>query len=102
MSTQRSADLEARWRVERVSGVLPPFGVRKRIAGGRGWTLLGPLPLAAFDVRGSTLVYRTLPVRDELEPCDDGTWLGRGLVRGREFCRFRLVPQAPGPRASSS
>ena len=74
-----------------VSGVLPPFGVRKRIQQGRGWTLVGPIPVASFDVRGSTLVYRHLPVRDELERQADGTWLGRGLLWGREFCRFRLV-----------
>ena len=89
--------LDGRWRVHRVSGVLPPFGVRKRIQQGRGWTLLGPIPVASFDVRGATLVYRHLPVRDELERQADGTWLGRGLLWGREFCRFRLVePRRPG------
>ena len=79
------------WRVHRLSGVLPPFGVRKRIQQGRGWTLVGPIPVASFHVRGTTLVCRGLPIRDELEWQADGTWLGRGLLRGREFCRFRLV-----------
>lgn len=90
--------LDGRWRVRRVSGVLPPFGVRKRIQDGRGWTLVGPVPLASFEVRGTTLVYRGLPIRDELERQADGTWLGRGLLRGREFCRFRLVEaRSTGP-----
>jgi hypothetical protein len=79
-----------RWRVERVGGLLPP-GLRKRIGQDGGSTRLGPLPLAVFRVRGRTLDYRLLPIRDELTPSADGTWLGRGLVLGREFCRFRLV-----------
>jgi hypothetical protein len=86
-----SHPLDGHWRVDRLSGVLPPFGVRKRIQHGRGWTLVGPVPLASFHVRGGTLVYRRLPVRDELERQADGTWLGRGLLWGREFCRFRLI-----------
>ena len=80
-----------RWRVERVGGLLPP-GLRKRIGRSGGSTRLGPLPLAVFRVRGTTLEYRILPIRDELTPAGDGTWLGRGLLFGREFCRFRLVP----------
>lgn len=80
-----------RWRVERVGGLLPP-GLRKRIGRNGGSTRLGPLPLALFRVRGRTLDYRLLPIRDELTPAGDGTWLGRGLLFGREFCRFRLVP----------
>ena len=83
--------LDGRWRVHRVSGILPPFGVRKRIQQGRGWTLVGPVPVASFDVRGATLIYRRLPIRDELDRQIDGTWLGRGLLWGHEFCRFRLV-----------
>ena len=79
-----------RWRVERVGGLLPP-GLRKRIGRDGGSTRLGPLPLAVFRVHGQTLNYRLLPIRDELTPAGDGTWLGRGLVFGREFCRFRLV-----------
>ncbi len=81
-----------RWRVERISGLLPPLGLRKRIGADAGSTRLGSLPLAVFRVRGRTLDYRLLPVRDELEPAPDGTWEGRGLLFGREFCRFRLVP----------
>ena len=80
-----------RWRVERVDGLLPP-GLRKRIGRDGGSTCVGPLPLALFRVRGRTLDYRLLPVADELTPAGDGTWHGRGLLFGREFCRFRLVP----------
>ena len=80
-----------RWRVERVDGLLPP-GLRKRIGRDGGSTRFGPLPLALFRVRGRTLDYRLLPIADELTPAGNGTWLGRGLLFGREFCRFRLVP----------
>lgn len=88
------ARLDGVWRVERVSGALPPFGVSKRIFGPSGWTLVGGLPAAPFNVRvetdGATLDYVGLPVRDELTPREDGDWDGRGLLAGREFCRFRL------------
>jgi len=83
--------LDGRWRVERESGLLPPAGVGKRIAAGEGWTTLGGFPVGFFRVEGTTLVYSGVPVRDELTPRGDGTWSGRGLVRGQEFCRFRLV-----------
>jgi hypothetical protein len=86
------AELDGRWRVEREAGVLPPFGLSKRIAGGSGWTLLGGVPVGFFSVAGRALVYRGWPLRDELEPRGDGTWSGRSLLAGREFCRFRLVP----------
>jgi hypothetical protein len=42
-------------------------------------------------VHGRTLNYAVWPVRDELVEGEDGEWLGRGLIFGREFCRFRLV-----------
>jgi hypothetical protein len=83
--------LEGTWQVVRISGFLPPFGVSKQIGSGRGWTLLAGVPLAPFRVSETTLVYRGLPVRDELEPNEAGSWCGRGLIFGREFCRFRLV-----------
>ena len=84
-------EASGRWRVERIAGLLPPAGLRKHIGRSGGSTTLGPLPLALFRVRGRTLDYRLLPIRDELTPASDGTWLGRGLLFGREFCRFRLV-----------
>lgn len=85
-----------RWRVERVSGLLPPGGLRKRIGRDGGSTRIGPVPVAPFRVRGRTLDYLLLPVRDELEPTSGGVWEGRGLLFGREFCRFRLVPDDSG------
>jgi hypothetical protein len=94
------ASLEGRWYVRRESGLLPP-GVTKRIAAGRGWTLLLGLPVAPFRVLAAdgapsperTLRYRVLPIRDELRPREDGSWEGRGLLLGLEFCRFRLEPR---------
>jgi len=74
-----------------VSGLLPPSGLRKRIGRRTGSTRIGRLPIAAFRVCGDTLDYRIFPVKDELAPGKDGTWVGRGLLLGREFCRFRLV-----------
>jgi hypothetical protein len=85
------ASLEGTWRVERTSGLVPPFGLSKRIANGRGWTLAAGVPVAPFRVAGTTLVYRGWPFRDELAPEPDGSWRGRGVALGREFCRFRLV-----------
>jgi hypothetical protein len=83
--------LAGRWRVERLGGLLPPFGLRKRIGRESGWTGLGPLPLTPFRVHGRTLDYVVWPIRDELVEGKGGEWLGRGLIFGREFCRFRLV-----------
>ena len=89
--------LEGSWKVRRQSGLLPPRGVSKRIGTGTGWTLVVGVPVASFRVeaRGEerTLRYRLLPIRDELRPRSDGGWEGRGLLLGREFCRFRLEPR---------
>jgi hypothetical protein len=85
--------LEGDWHVRRVSGLLLPAGLRKRIGLRSGSTRLGPVPVALFRVRGHVLDYRVIPVQDELSPLGDGTWAGRGLVLGREFCRFRLEPR---------
>lgn len=99
MATQaersRSGRIDGVWRVVRESGVLPPFGVSKRIFGSAGWTLVGGAPAARFRVlRPSSdravLDYVGLPVRDELVARDAVSWEGRGLLLGREFCRFRL------------
>jgi hypothetical protein len=86
--------LDGSWRVERERGLLPPFGLGKRIRGDSGWTTVAGLPAAPFRVAGRTLVYRGWPIRDELELTPGGTWAGRGIFMGREFCRFRLVPVA--------
>ena len=86
-------ELSGYWRVERVSGLLPPF-LRKQIGRDAGWTKFGPMPLARFRVRGRALDYDFLPLRDELALDDRGQWIGRGLLFNREFCRFLLVPVA--------
>jgi hypothetical protein len=84
--------LRGSWRVIRRSGLIPPFGVTKRIGTRSGCTRLFGLPVACFDVRGSDLRYRCLPVVDRLSARRDGTWEGTGVVLGVPFCRFRLVP----------
>ena len=85
--------LDGVWRVERVSGLLPPLlGVTKRISGSRGETRVGPLPGVPFDVEGLELRYRA-PFRgiiDVLEPAADG-YIGRTKVLGRELGTFRLL-----------
>ena len=77
--------------MERESGLLPPLGLTKSIHDGSGWTAAAGVPIAPFRVAGTTLVYRGWPVRDELRPRADGSWDGRGMLLGREFCTFRLV-----------
>ena len=84
-------ELAGHWRVERVSGLVPPRGLRKRIGSTAGSTRVGPIPVALFRVRGRMLDYAGWPLRDELAPAENGEWVGRGLLFGREFCRFRLV-----------
>ncbi len=87
------SELDGVWNVERTGGLLPPLlGMRKRIAGPSGRTILGPVR-AAFDVVGNELRYRA-PFEgfvDVLEPTQGG-WDGRALFRGREYGRFRLTP----------
>jgi hypothetical protein len=89
-----AAALQGSWRVERISGLLPPLlPIRKDIAAAAGVTRIGPLRLA-FDVEGRTLRYRG-PLQafvDELEPSGDG-FVGRATVLGREYGRFRLIPE---------
>jgi ferritin-like metal-binding protein YciE len=86
--------LDGIWTVERTGGVLPPLvGMRKKIRGTRGRTVVGRGPSAPFDVVGTELRYRGLleGFVDVLEPSGDG-WNGRALFRGREYGRFRLTP----------
>jgi ferritin-like metal-binding protein YciE len=96
------SDLDGTWNVERRGGLLPPLvGMRKRIAGARGRTTLGPVR-AGFDVVGTELRYRA-PFEgfvDVLEPGADG-WDGRALFRGREYGRFRLTPVKEAERMGS-
>jgi hypothetical protein len=66
-------------------------GVRKLIAGNRGWTKIGPFR-APFDVFGNELRYpgALRGFVDVLEP-KGGEWEGRALLAGREYGRFRLT-----------
>jgi ferritin-like metal-binding protein YciE len=85
------AELDGVWHVERAGGALPPMlGVRKRIRGGRGETLAGPLRMR-FDVRGRELRYQPpyVGLVDVLEPADGG-YDGRATWFGVEVGRFRL------------
>jgi hypothetical protein len=85
-------DLDGVWKVERLSGALPPLaGVRKHIHGASGETRIGPLLGVPFTVEGRSLRYRR-PFSfcvDVLEPAGDG-YVGRTVVAGRELGRFRL------------
>lgn len=83
-------NVEGSWKVKREAGLLPPF-VRKRIGPDAGWTLWFGVPVGKFIRAGDTLRYRLWPVRDELRE-ENGEIHGRGLLLGREFCRFRLEP----------
>jgi hypothetical protein len=88
------SDLDGIWDVRRVGGLLPPLlGVRKRIAGGAGETLVGRLFGVPFGVAGNELRYRA-PFRgfvDVLEPAGPGRFRGRATFCGREFGRFELI-----------
>lgn len=93
--------LDGEWDVARLGGLLPPLPlVRKRIEGGRGATILGPLPLAPFSVRGLRLRYPLGLVVDVLEP-DGAGFRGRTLVLGRPVGSFSLrrrQPPGDGPQ----
>jgi ferritin-like metal-binding protein YciE len=86
------ADLDGVWNVRRVSGVLPPLsGVRKRIAGERGETVVVAGPGIPFDVRGLELRYRApfAFLVDRLEPAGDG-FHGVATAFGRTYGEFEL------------
>jgi len=85
-----TTEMLGEWRVDRRAGLLPPRGLTKWIGPSRGVTRVFGVPVAPFRREGRRLVYQLLPVRDELSPRPDGSWDGRGLLFGREFCRFRL------------
>jgi hypothetical protein len=91
-------DLEGDWRVERISGLLPPMlGVWKRIHGDHGETRLGPLPGVPFQVEqyegNVRLIYRPpfSMLIDTLRPDPDGSWLGQSTLGGRMLGRFRMT-----------
>jgi hypothetical protein len=83
--------LVGRFRVRRISGWLPPFGVTKRIDRSGGVTYLFGLPFGAFRVIGRRFVYKWWPIVDEIDGEDARGLLGRGRLFGfLTFCRFRL------------
>ena len=85
------AELDGVWNVERLSGALPPMaGVRKRISGTRGATIVRPGVSLPFEVRGRALHYR-FPVGlvDHLEPVGED-FRGRATLFGREVGRFLM------------
>jgi len=87
------ASFDGVWNVERRGGYLPPLaGMRKRINGTRGVTLVGPVRMR-FDVRDSELHYKR-PFEgfvDVLEAVDTEHVRGRATFRGREFGQFELT-----------
>ena len=87
------AELDGVWKVERVSGALPPMlGMIKRIEGTRGETRVADVAGVPFEVRGLELHYRSpfgLFV-DVLEPDGAGEYDGRATLGGVSFARFRL------------
>ena len=106
-------ELSGRYRVKRLSGLLPPFGVSKVIEGHQGCTYLFGIPVGRFRVVGRRFIYRRWPIVDELDkpareagiPQPDahpgqerrrpGSVTGRGRLLGfLTFCRFRLEPIA--------
>jgi hypothetical protein len=93
-------ELDGVWKVERLSGALPPlYACRKRIEGARGSTEFGRLRGMPFDVRGLELHYRG-PFRmlvDKLEP-RDGDYFGHATLLGREFGRFKMTRVTGFPR----
>jgi hypothetical protein len=89
-SPRRGAPRPGDWRVVRERGLLPPFGVSKRIGPHEGDTRLLGVPVGRFEIVGRSLIYRSWPVRDRLVRRIDGTWQGYGMLFGVPFCRFRL------------
>lgn len=84
--------LQGSFKVRRVSGLLPPFGLSKTLKTTRGVTKIVAVPLMPFRITGRELRYIGLPLHDVLVPREDGGFLGEGFVFGKRFCRFRLEP----------
>jgi ferritin-like metal-binding protein YciE len=84
--------LDGVWDVKRVSGALPPmYGVRKRIGGTVGETLLGPVRVK-FDVRGDELHYRgPLAGFVDIVEGEGDVLRGRATFNGTEYARFELT-----------
>jgi ferritin-like metal-binding protein YciE len=87
-----TGELDGVWDVQRLSGALPPLvGVKKRIHGSRGETLVARGPRIPFDVSGRELRYRApfAFLVDVLEPANDG-FHGRATAFGRTYGEFEL------------
>ena len=72
---------------------LPPlYGVRKRIEGAGGVTLLGPLhsPFASSGASCGTEGALSRGLVDSVEPGEDGWWDGVARYRGRLLGRFAM------------
>jgi ferritin-like metal-binding protein YciE len=86
------SELDGAWNVRRVSGALPPLGgVRKRIRGTTGETIVLGGRGVPFEVRGRELRYRA-PfgfLVDVLEP-DASGFRGRATAFGRTYGEFEL------------
>jgi hypothetical protein len=85
--------MDGEWEVRRTGGFLPPMSslVRKRIAGDRGWTVVGGLRMP-FDVQGRELRYR-FPFHgfvDVLVPDGDHSYAGKATLFGRKIGTFRM------------
>jgi hypothetical protein len=90
------SELDGEWELRRRSGLLPPLvGVRKRIRGDRGATVLPGGVEVPFAVVEHELRYRPpfAMVVDVLEPDGDG-WHGRTKVFGRTVGAFRMSRRA--------
>jgi len=86
------AELDGLWEVRRVSGALPPLtGVRKRVSGASGETIVVGGRGIPFDVRDHELRYRApfAFLVDVLEPHGDG-FHGRATAFGRTYGEFEL------------
>lgn len=92
------SELEGRWRVERLSGILPPMmGVSKEIHGERGKTRFGPLLSLPFRVEKRehcmALVYQPpfSMLVDEIEHASEDSWEGWATLGGHGIGRFRMM-----------
>jgi ferritin-like metal-binding protein YciE len=90
------AGLDGVWEVERSGGALPPLvGVRKRIHGRRGSTIVGGLRVP-FEIRSNELRYRA-PLTgfvDVVEPDGADRYRGRATFRGVTFGHFVMRRKA--------
>ena len=91
-------ELDGRWRVERLSGALPPMvAVHKEIHGKRGETKLGHFLAWPFRIEERedcpALVYRRpfSILVDEVRKQTEDSGLGATTLGGRAFGRFRMT-----------